>query len=415
MSKLALKQNIFLFLVIFVAFFMRFHASRTVPFTPDETEKLEFVKQVSFDLQKFSVPIGDRTVKNPLLSVYLLKLGQIVFGESKAALRFFFVLLGTASLVLIYQLVKENFDKKNAYLAVLILAFSQFHIGTSRLITEDCLLLFFSSMALYAFFRALRCGKPKWIYLTGLCIGFGYYGKEQILLLVPVFLIFLIGNKKYRFFFRNKELYGSAFICALLILPHLIWSYSNEFDNYLSEHVFEFGFSFRSIYLYFGEVFAWISGKVNWFFWDLPAETIFIRNGDGNLKFLSGISNENPFVHWVLGVLIFASVIFHMKKKYRRNELVEFSFFMFGFVFFITSVMAGATSLLDDHWWASVTIYPGVILCSHMLSCIGEKFKGFRLITAGLVIYFLVHAVFFIQLTENRYAVPKEGAHQYYD
>ena len=38
---------------------------------------------------------------------------------------------------------------------------------------------------------------------------------------------------------------------------------------------------------------------------------------------------------------------------------------MFAFIFVITSIISGGYSF-DDHWWATMSLYPGVILFSTM-------------------------------------------------
>lgn len=398
-----------------VALFLRVYASVAVPLNAwDETEKVEFAKErISFDSGNFTLPLGDRRIANPLMSVYLVKLGFILFGENKAGGRLLFVLLGTLSLYFIYKLVKKRLGRTHGILVLALLTFSQFHIGTSRIIDEDCLLLFFSALSMYLFFKALYSQKKKWIYFTAAAIGIGYHGKELILLLPLVFFIFLLIEKKFRVWFRRKELYFAFSLTLLIMLPRLIWSINNNFYNYSYQQVGRFGLSLRSFYLYFGEVFAWVAEKFDFFIYDLFAEKLFIKFPGNNLIFFSQFDNEFPFVHWVLSIFVFIAVIYSFKKFKEANELIRFSSVMFGLIFVITSIV-GAHSLFQDHWWASMTIYPGVILCSWILIKLKKRYRYFNLLLIGLIVYFIFHSFSFVNLPECQFAVPRKELIKYY-
>lgn len=379
----------------------------------DETEKVELARKVSFDPGSFNPPPGDRTILNRLMSIYLAKLGFTLFGENKFGGRFPFVLLGTLSLYFIYKLVKDRLGRSQGILALTLLTFSQFHIGNSRIIVENCLLLFFSALSMYLFFRALHSQKKKWIYFTGAAIGIGYYGKELVLLLPLVFFIFFLTKKKYRIWFKCKELYHAFCLMLIIILPHILWSINNNFYNYSCQQVGRLGISLRSFYLYFGEIPAWLAEKFDFLIYDLFAEKLFIKFPGNNPIFFSQFDNEIPLVHWPLAVFIFIAIVYSLKKFKEDDELIMFSLVMFGLIFVITSIV-GACSFLQDHWWASMTIYPGVILCSQMLIKLKERYRYFNLFLIGLIAYFIFHSFSFVNLPECQFAVPRKELIKYY-
>lgn len=412
-----LKKKFFLILLfLLVALFIRIYAASTVPLVDcDEKEMFNLVKKISFSYHNLFLPIGDLEVENPLLFVYMLKLWVIFFGEETVVMRMLPVVLGTFSIFFIYKLVEKNLGEKQGFLVLILLAFSQNHIGKTRLILTGAAYFFFIALTLLLFFKALRTERKKYVFLAGLTIGLGFLVYEGMLLLLPIFFIFLLWEKRYRFWLKRKDVYISLFIVLILISPYVIWASGNDFSKLQKEHVFEFGFSLRSFYLYFAEIFAWVSERLNQFYWDLSdGGDIYFRAPEGSLIFVSGISNEYPFVHWVLSVIIFISYFYCLKKHNRDNELIRFSLLMFGFVFIAVSIIAGRYSLLDDHEWVSVSLFPGVILVSHMLIKMGEKSRLMKSITAVLVIYLFVNSLKFINLPENQFAVPRNALYKYY-
>ena len=152
------------------------------------------------------------------------------------------------------------------------------------------------------------------------------------------------------------------------------------FSKLISEKVFDFGFSLRSFYLYFGEIFAWLTERTDFFIWGHDDGGAFALRGGKWHLWVDG-SNELPFIHWVLGALMFTGFIYHAKGK-NGNNLIKFCLIMFVFVFVFTSVIAGADTLFDDHWWAIMTIFPGVILCSHMLVELQKKVRFINIVIA---------------------------------
>jgi len=377
-----------------------------------EGDKLNFINSISFNPDTFHLPIGDKIIENPLLSAYILKMGIAIFGEGKLGLRLFFVLFGTFSLFFIYKLVKRKLDITTALLCLCLLTFSQLHIGMSRLASEHVLFFLFVSAAMVVFFHAIDTQKPIYIYLLAALLGVGCLNYQWMSLLAPVFLLFLIIQKEYRFWFKRKELYFAGLIVIVLVSPFLIWSYVDGFTKVNSENVFDLGFSLRSFYLYFGEVFAWLTEWTGFFIWGHDDGGAFALRGGKWHLWVDG-SNELPFIHWVLGVFVFIGYIYCIRKK-NNNDLIKFCLIMFTFVFIFTSVIAGADTIFDDHWWAIMTIFPGVILCSHMLVELQNKVRFINIVIVGLITYSFVHAISFVKLPEHQYAVPKKYLQEWY-
>lgn len=410
-----IERNSFaiVFILLLGAFFVRLYAITTIPIGHFDEEIVSFARHISFDLDDLRLPIGVEGFQTPLLSVYVVKIGAVFFGENIFILRLFFAFLGVLSLFFIYKLVESRLGIKTALLSLYLLIFSQYHIGVTRLFDGESLAYVFLTGAVYTFFKALDTGRAKYAYWTAFLTGVGCLAYEVVFLMTLIFPLFLITGRNYRLWFKRKEFYLSICLMCIIVLPCLIWTYNTNLYKLNNEHVFTIGVSLRAFYLYFGEIFAWVSEHSNFFIWDLKAETIHFKSLSGTAIFLSGISNEWPFIHWVLGVLIFAGAIYCLIKK-NKNELIKFCLIMFSFIFLAASVIAGGHSLLDDHWWAGITLFPGVILCSHMLMRLIEKHRFSYLVIIGLMVYFPCRSFYFINLPESQFSVPKAEAHDYY-
>ena len=198
-------------------------------------------------------------------------------------------------------------------------------------------------------------------------MGVGFYGHPLLLLLAPCFIIFLMLYKVNNRWFIMKEMCKALLLTLILISPYLFWCYQNGFDKWINEHLLEIGFSFRTFNLYFGETIAWLSEIFPdiFFYGHIPAKRGGFANIDGKLKIIIDGSNEYPVVNWLLGILIIISFFYCLRKIDKREYLVVFSLVMFAFIFVITSIISGGYSF-DDHWWATMSLYPGVILFSTM-------------------------------------------------
>lgn len=359
--------------LLMMAFVLRFYAATTAPLVEDEGVKILLSDRISINPRVLNIPAGDAGVEHSLLSIYIVKTAFFLFGKSVLSGRIFFVLLGTLSLCFIYKLAAEQLGKNVGTLTLVLLVFDQFHVGESSQIREEAPLLFFSAVAVYSFFKSIRTNK-MWIYWTAISLGLGYLCKEIVLAVLLAFVIFFLIKKEYRLQFGLKQVLTAGFLMLIVVFPYLLWGIRNNFCNYNVKHL-SLGFSLRPVYLYFGEIFIWLSGLG---VFALPTE----------------ISPEFPLVHWISGTLIFLSIFYSLKTDGWRNEFVLFCLLLFCIIFVLTAIIDPA--LFDSHWRASLTIYPGFILSANMLVNLGYKNRYCKLVLMILIIYLIVHLFYFI-------------------
>ena len=234
-------------------------------------------------------------------------------------------------------------------------------------------------------------------------LGIGFYGHPLLLLLVPIFMIFLIVHRINNKRFIIKEMCKALFLMLILISPYLFWCYQNGFDKWKNEHLLDIGFSLRTFQLYFGEIIAWLSERLPglFFYGHISTKRGGIAEINGKLKIIIDGSGEYPVVNWLLGILIFTSIFYCLRRnRYRKENLISFSLIIYIFIFIITSIMSGGYSF-DDHWWATMSIYPGVILCSTMLVDFKKRYKYGRYLIYILIVYFILNALCVINLRRS--------------
>lgn len=195
-----MKKNnfIFLCLIVFLAFFLRFYQLGTFPqvFNRDEAAigyNAYTILTSGRDEFGIKLPLVFRSFgdyKMPLY-IYLVVPCLKLFGVNEFSVRFPSALFGSLTVFIIYLLVKE-ITKRNlpALLASLFLAITPFHLHYSRLAFEANVALFLFFLGVYLFFIGLR--KP--VILIFSSIGFVlslfcYFSPYFFVLPTAIFLI----------------------------------------------------------------------------------------------------------------------------------------------------------------------------------------------------------------------------------
>lgn len=424
-------HNLMVWVLLIFGFFLRIYAANSVPFIGDEEEKFLVGKEISFSPESLNLPLGHKIPKGPLLAIYIVKITSGIFGKGKIANRMPFIVLSTVSLFFVYKLVKEFLSRPVALLTLLLLTFSQYHIGVSRLMDENTLLLFFCSLAVYYFFKFLTTHKNIWFFLTTLILGLGYLSKELNVFLALVFLIFMSISRKNRNLLssKKKEMILGLVIMLLVASPHLIWSAKNNFHNFTYKQQYRVGFSLRSFYLYFAELPAIMSQyRPGLFIWPskvfrvlevrerilrgiFPRPIYFSR--EEGLKIRMDGVYEYPVVDLVTGTVIFLSILHLLLNKDKKEELMKFSLLMFSVTFIIPSLF-DPSSLFAYHYWASLGFLPAMIMVSYALVNLSKKYRIYgNVFAAFFIIYTLFRAVSFAGLPENYFLAPKKEFYGY--
>ncbi|WP_330182675.1 glycosyltransferase family 39 protein [Nocardia sp. NBC_01503] len=126
------------------------------------------------------------TVDKTPASFWPMELSARVFGFSSASMLVPQVLIGVASVALLWALVRRYFGANAGLLAGLVLAVTPVAALMFRYNNPDALLVLLMIAAVWAMLRGLEDGRWRWLVLCGLFVGFGFLAKQlQVLLVLP--------------------------------------------------------------------------------------------------------------------------------------------------------------------------------------------------------------------------------------
>ncbi len=117
-----------------------------------------------------------------------------LFGNTAWAVRLVGVLQGSLTVALVYLIGREWFNRVTAALAAGVLLALPFHVHFSRLGVNNVGDAFFSTLALWLTYRAVRRGTPVSYLVAGLAVGSAFYtylGSRLAVALVAGSLIFI--------------------------------------------------------------------------------------------------------------------------------------------------------------------------------------------------------------------------------
>ncbi|MFB8007664.1 ArnT family glycosyltransferase [Nocardia sp. NPDC056000] len=126
------------------------------------------------------------TVDKTPASLWPMELSARLFGFSSWTMLLPQVLLGVASVALLWAVVRRHFGANAGLLAGLALAVTPVAALMFRYNNPDALLVFLMIAAVWAMLRALDDGRWRWLVLCGLLVGFGFLAKQlQVGLVLP--------------------------------------------------------------------------------------------------------------------------------------------------------------------------------------------------------------------------------------
>lgn len=136
------------------------------------------------------------TVDKPPGSLWLMELSVRLFGLNSWSMLVPQVLLGVATVALVWASVRRSFGAPAGLIAGLALAVTPVAALMFRFNNPDALLVLLMVAAAWAMLRAVEDGRWRWLVLTGTFIGLGFLAKQlQVLLVVPALaLTYLIAG-----------------------------------------------------------------------------------------------------------------------------------------------------------------------------------------------------------------------------
>ena len=173
--------------------------------------------------------------KGPAIA-WTIALGTRLFGDTVFGIRFFAVLLSSATGWAVFSLARRLYDDRTALWCLLVLSVIPLFAVGSILMTIDSLSVFSWAWAVNVFWIALESRKLEhWSWL-GLIIGFGFLAKFTNGLELAGIALFLCWSKPHRalLFSRQTATMLSAF--CLCIVPLIYWNMETGWLHVVALH-----------------------------------------------------------------------------------------------------------------------------------------------------------------------------------
>lgn len=130
------------------------------------------------------------TVDKPPASLWLMALSVRVLGLNSFALLMPQVLMGVASVGVLYATVKRGFGAVAGLVAGAVLALTPVAVLMFRFNNPDALLTLLMVLGAWATMKAIEKTSVRWLILVGVFVGFGFLTKTlQVFLVVPGFAL----------------------------------------------------------------------------------------------------------------------------------------------------------------------------------------------------------------------------------
>ena len=174
-----------------------------------------------------ALPSGFIYTKGELYS-YMLALSTKVFGEQGGAPRLISITEYLLSLPLLYCVGCYFFDRRVAWLATAMLAFSPMALSWGREVRMYEQAQFITILVIYLFYKTMDESAPIWLIYAAIgSLVLDYLSHEEVFIIFPglvLWVVVLSRDKKHRYFavLRNKHWWIAGTIGASVIVLQLL-------------------------------------------------------------------------------------------------------------------------------------------------------------------------------------------------
>ncbi|HLL26177.1 MAG TPA: glycosyltransferase family 39 protein, partial [Xanthobacteraceae bacterium] len=168
----------------------------------------------------------------PPLIAWVIAAAERACGSGEACIRapspiFYF---GTS--LLVYALANKLYGRRVAFWAALTFVFTTGVDFSARIISTDVPLLFFWTLALFAYVKLLQEADLRWGIVLGLALGFGLLAKYMMGFFVLSAVIAAFFDRAARDFLKTPAFFAALAIGILMIIPNLVWNIDNGFATF---------------------------------------------------------------------------------------------------------------------------------------------------------------------------------------
>lgn len=301
-------------IIAILAFFIRSYNLLLFPLNSDEAN--EFLVSVN-NFDKFiGIPVSCFDGYMYPFIGYLIFFSKSIFSSPEYIVRVPSVVIGGATVILIYKLAKEMYGKNAGLISSVLLCFLPWHVIQSRNGLEIILVPFFGCLIALSLVKSLQKRNNAWFILFWFFLSLGsFYIYNGAIIFAPIFITAIVYLRNDFSWVRPKVLLGGLCIFFMLLYPLLYLDYIGEinfFDNILrnsTKNPFD-GNLLANLFNNFRNNNA-IAFK----------SLFFSSNGKGRI--LYGAALGYPLlIHWIMLPIIFTSLMISAWKRKPADKVI---------------------------------------------------------------------------------------------
>jgi 4-amino-4-deoxy-L-arabinose transferase-like glycosyltransferase len=159
--------------ILLLALALRLYLAIKSPLLHDEEHTyILFARQISLQPGQVHLPI--RESQHAALPCYIARAGAMVMGSSNFGFRLGSLVLGMATIVLVYRAAMLWEGRATARWAAFLLAVNEYHMAASSMALELAPQIFFVALAVFAAMRFFADQRPAWLYLAAVASAAGW-------------------------------------------------------------------------------------------------------------------------------------------------------------------------------------------------------------------------------------------------
>ncbi len=167
--------------------------------------------------------------KPPLLAWIIALFTKACGSDSEFCVRLAAPVFHIGTAFFVYLSGRKLFDRRTGFWSAATFALLPAVSLSSTIISTDVPLLFFWSVALYAYIRLSEAFELNWALLLGLAIGLGLNAKYAMIYFVGCALIHALGSQQDLTPARKGVFWVGALIGVAMLVPNIWWNYANDF------------------------------------------------------------------------------------------------------------------------------------------------------------------------------------------
>ncbi len=186
--------------------------------------------------------------KPPLLA-WIIAASEQLCGSGEACLRLASPLFYLGTSLLVYAIADELYGKDTAFWSALTFALLTGVSFSTRIISTDVPLLFFWTLAVFAYLKLLAGPNWRWALALGLALGLGLLAKYAMLYFALGVACAAWLDRDARELLRRPQTWVAIAVAGLILSPNIYWNVANEFATlkHTGENITGTGLRFRPL------------------------------------------------------------------------------------------------------------------------------------------------------------------------